>query len=250
VGVILDTPTWRASSEWGALLGYSPLDLDRVHRAAVALLAEIRAGSEADGPTIVISGQLGPRGDGYNPAELMDPGTAERYHAPQIASLAAAGADLVTALTMTHAGEAIGVARAAGRSELPVVVSFTVETDGRLPSGQGLGEAINEVDEASDGFPAYYMVNCAHPVHFAGVLRDAAKEPWVERIVGIRANASTMSHAELDEAEELDDGDPADLASRYGELAALLPNLRVVGGCCGTDHRHVDAVSGELLSRS
>jgi S-methylmethionine-dependent homocysteine/selenocysteine methylase len=243
VGVILDTPTWRASADWGDRLGYSKSDLVRVQGDAVELLRGIRAQSGDDGPPFLISGQLGPRGDGYNPEELLAPEVAEEYHAPQIAALAAAGADLITVLTMTHIGEAVGVVRAAGGVGIPVVVSFTVETDGHLPSGQTLGDAIRELDEATDEAAEYVMVNCAHPTHFEAVLRAAAGEPWLERVRGIRANASTMSHAELDEAEELDDGDPDELAARYEALAALLPNLQVVGGCCGTDHRHVAAVS-------
>ena len=201
---------------------------------------------ETTRPPILISGAIGPRGDGYNAEELLSPAVAEEYHAAQIASLADAGADLVTVLTMTHAGEAIGLVRAAGAVGIPVVVSFTVETDGRLPSGQALGEAIEEVDAATDNAAAYFMVNCAHPTHFEDVLCEGEGEPWLGRIVGVRANASTMSHAELDEAEDLDDGDPADLAERYGSLATLLPALRVVGGCCGTDHRHVAAVSSRV----
>ncbi len=250
VGVILDTPTWRASSDWGAKLGYSIDDLERVQRDAVGLLREIREESGDRGLPILISGQLGPRGDGYDPRELLSPEEAEKYHSPQIASFAAAGADLVTVLTMTHAGEAIGVCRAARTVGMPLVVSFTVETDGRLPSGQSLGDAIQDVDAATSSAPAYFMVNCAHPTHFEEELRAASGEAWLGRVVGIRANASTLSHAELDEAVELDDGDPADLGARYQELVALLPNLRVVGGCCGTDHRHVAAVGKALSSRA
>jgi len=248
VGAILDTPTWRASADWGSKLGYSSADLDRVQHVAVELVRGVCEDFGDGGPGFLVSGAIGPRGDGYNPEELLSPEVAVEYHEPQIASLAAAGADLVTVLTMTHAGEAAGVVRAAQRVGIPVVVSFTVETDGRLPSGQALGEAIAEVDAATDRAAAYFMVNCAHPTHFEGVLRDSAGEQWLERLVGVRANASAMSHAELDEAEELDDGDPADLAAGYAVLASLLPNLRVVGGCCGTDHRHVAAVGREVLT--
>jgi S-methylmethionine-dependent homocysteine/selenocysteine methylase len=146
---------------------------------------------------------------------------------------------MVTAITMTYVEEAVGVALAAREARIPAAISFTVETDGHLPSGQPLGEAIQQVDEETGRAPAYYQVNCAHPSHFDGVL-DTGGE-WRERIRGVRANASTMSHAELDEATELDDGDPADLGERYATLAATLPNLNVLGGCCGTDHRHVRA---------
>jgi S-methylmethionine-dependent homocysteine/selenocysteine methylase len=145
---------------------------------------------------------------------------------------------------MTYVEEAIGVARAARRAGLPAAISFTVETDGRLPSGQDLGEAIEQVD--ADAAPAYFMINCAHPTHFEAVLEGGGG--WRERIRGLRANASTKSHAELDEATELDSGDPADLGARYAGLRELLPELTVVGGCCGTDHRHVAEICDAWLS--
>ena len=166
---------------------------------------------------------------------------AERYHAAQVRVFADTAADLVSALTMTHAEEAVGVVRAAAEARIPAVVSFTVETDGRLPSGQPLREAIEQVDDETGSAPAYFMVNCAHPTHFAHVLEPP--ESWLERIRGVRANASKMSHAELDEVEELDDGDPVELARGYRDLRERLPNLNVLGGCCGTDHRHVRELS-------
>jgi homocysteine S-methyltransferase len=242
VGAVLDTPTWRASADWGARLGYSEEELAAVNRRAVALLDELRRDAQVP---IVVSGCVGPRGDGYRVDGLMTAAEAEAYHAPQVAAFAEAGADVVTALTMTYPAEAVGIVRAARSAGLPVVVSFTVETDGRLPDGQPLGDGVQEVDAQTDAAAAYFMVNCAHPTHFAQELGAGGR--WLERIRGVRANASTKSHAELDEAEELDEGDPAELADRYRELAARLPNLTVVGGCCGTDHRHVDAVCGALI---
>jgi S-methylmethionine-dependent homocysteine/selenocysteine methylase len=241
-GFVLESPTWRANPRWAREIGYSDAELDRLNRRAIALMEEIRDEAEAEGGTgpIVISGCIGPQDDGYRPAATMSPEEAERYHAVQVGTFADTAADMVTAITMTYAGEAIGVARAAQAAGLPSVISFTVETDGRLPSGQALGDAVAEVDAATGSAPAYYMVNCAHPTHFAGVL-DADAE-WSGRIRGLRANASMRSHAELDEAEELDEGDPADLARRHVELRAGLPRLNVLGGCCGTDHRHVAAI--------
>jgi S-methylmethionine-dependent homocysteine/selenocysteine methylase len=188
----------------------------------------------------VISGCVGPQGDGYRPVELLSASAARDYHSTQIGTFADTAADMVTALTMTYADEAIGVAQAARDAGLPSVISFTLETDGQLPNGQGLGEAIDEVDEATGGAPSYYMVNCAHPKHFEDVL--ATDEPWRDRIRGLRANASMLSHDELDEMEDLDDGDPDDLGARYAALRARLPQLNVLGGCCGTDHRHVAAI--------
>ena len=238
VGIVLDTPTWRANPDWGARLGYSAEALDDVNRRGVALLTEMRA-EGGDGVVMVISGCIGPRGDGYVVGEALSPDEAQAYHSAQVSTFAATDADLVSALTLNYADEGIGVARAAADAGIPSVISFTVETDGRLPSGQELRDAVAEVDAATDAAPAYYMVNCAHPTHFEDVLSEGG----LERVRGLRANASTKSHAELDEADELDQGDPDDLAARYRELRPLLPGLNVVGGCCGTDERHIEKIS-------
>ncbi len=246
VGLLLESATWRASSDWAEKLGYSSGDLERLTRAAIEQLVEIRSEYEGEVSPVVISGCVGPRGDGYNPDQLLSVEQAERYHRAQIGIFRDSDADLVTAITMTHVEEAIGIARAARASGLPVVISFTVETDGRLPSGEPLGEAIDAVDRETDSAPAYYMINCAHPTHI-----EAALEPgtgWLERIRGLRANASARSHAELDEATELDEGDPSALAKQYRELRGALTRLNVLGGCCGTDHRHVDAIVRTWLS--
>ena len=208
-GLVLESPTWRASPRWAAELGYSDAELDRLNRKAIALMDEIRERFQSADAPMVISGCIGPQDDGYNPAELLSATAAQDYHSTQIGTFADTEADMVTAITMTYVDEAVGLTRAAEAAGMPVVISFTVETDGALPSGQALGEAIEQVDAETGGRPAYYMVNCAHPTHFA----DVVDGPWTERIRGLRANASTKSHAELDEATELDAGDPADLAA-------------------------------------
>jgi S-methylmethionine-dependent homocysteine/selenocysteine methylase len=236
-GFILDTATWRANPDWGAQLGYSREELEQANRRAVSLAEEI---SSAQDIPIVIDGVVGPRGDGYDPDSFMSADEAERYHAEQIRTFSQTAADMISAITMTYAEEAIGVVRAAQAVGMPVVISFTVETDGRLPDEQPLKEAIEQVDAATDGTVAYFMINCAHPQHFAAVLEEDG--PWLDRIRGIRANASTRSHAELDEADELDAGDPFELAEDYRNLRTRLRNLNVLGGCCGTDHRHVAEV--------
>jgi S-methylmethionine-dependent homocysteine/selenocysteine methylase len=238
IGCVLESATWRASSDWGARLGYSAAALAAANRAAIELLAVLARRYESEATPIVISGCIGPRGDGYRVEERMTPREAERYHRPQIEVFSQTEADLVTAITMTSAEEALGIARAASALGMPSVISFTVEVDGKLPSGQALGDAIALVDAESSVPPAYYMINCAHPLHFDGVLERGGG--WRERIRGLRVNASTKSHAELDESPALDDGDPADLGRHYRRLCAVLPNLGVLGGCCGTDHRHVD----------
>jgi S-methylmethionine-dependent homocysteine/selenocysteine methylase len=239
LGLVLESPTWRANPGWAKKIGYSAAELDAVNRKAIALMEELRTEYEGSAP-IVISGCIGPEGDGYAPDTMLTAEEAERYHATQIATFADTAADMVTAITMTYAEEATGVARAAARAGLPAAISFTVETDGRLPSGQALSGAIQQVDNATEGAPAYYMINCAHPTHFEDVLADGGS--WVSRIGGLRTNASMKSHAELDEAEELDEGDPADLGARHAALKERLPAVNVLGGCCGTDHRHVDAI--------
>ena len=243
VGLVLETPTWRANSDWGGRLGYDAVRLDRVNRDAVQFLRDL-GGEFADVP-LTVSGNIGPRGDGYNPEELMTPEDAESYHHGQIDSFVGAGADRVTMLTATHAGEAIGVVRAAAAAGIPSVVAFTVETDGRLPSGQPLHEAISEVDAATDAAALHYGINCAHPDHFTPALGDDPSA--IERIGLLRANASRASHAELDEAEDLDDGDPDELASQYAALVAEHAHFEVLGGCCGTDTRHIAAIARACL---
>ena len=242
VGIVLDTPTWRANADWGALLGYPPERLQDVNRRAVALLEEVRA-EAGNGDPILISGCIGPRGDGYSADALMGADEAQRYHEAQVRTFADSGVDLVSILTVTYPDEAVGVVRAAEAAGIPAVVSFTVETDGRLPDGTGLREAVEAVDGATAASAAYYMINCAHPSHFENVLDDG---DWLERVRGLRANASRRSHAELDESEELDDGDPVELAADYVRLRSRFPTLNVVGGCCGTDERHIDAVAASF----
>jgi len=239
-GFVLEANTWRANPAWGAQLGYSLDDLAEANRRAVRFVARIREREEASGGPIVLSAPIGPEGDAYDPASRMTAEEAEKYHSWQTGVLADTAADIATALTITYVEEAIGIVRAATKHGLPVAVSFTVETDGRLPTGQSLAATIEQVDAETGGAPAYFMVNCAHPTHFLPVLDGPG--PW-SRVLGIRANASTKSHAELDESTELDDGNPVQLADEYLAIGERLPHLTVLGGCCGTDHRHVGCVA-------
>jgi homocysteine S-methyltransferase len=236
-GLVVDTATWRANPDWGAQLGYDPERLAAANRRAVEVAEDVRTAAGDRGVAAVVSGAIGPRGDGYVPSALMSADEAEAYHRVQIATFAETSADMVCAFTLNYPEEAIGIVRAAREEDLPVAISFTVETDGRLPQGTTLRAAVEAVDAATDAGAAYFMVNCAHPTHLAPAL--AEEGAWRERIVALRANASRMSHAELDASEELDDGDPAELAAQYRELRERLPAINVVGGCCGTDHRHV-----------
>jgi len=245
VGLILESPTWRCNPDWGERLGYEADDLAELNREAISQLEEVRSQYATQRTPIVISGCLGPRGDGYVPELRMSAQQSEEYHRPQVESFASTAADMASAITMNYVEEAVGIASAARQAGLPVVISFTVETDGKLPTEQTLQAAIEQVDEATSAYPAYYMINCAHPSHFEPVLRT--REPWVSRIRGLRANASRMSHAELDEAAELDAGDPIALGSEYAALKRRLPELRVMGGCCGTDDRHIEQIATACL---
>ena len=240
-GFIAESPTWRANPDWGRTLGYDADRLAAINRTAIMQLADLRARAGQTEQTYVISGCIGPRHDGYDASERMGAPEAERYHDAQIQTFADTPVDVVSALTVTYVDEAVGITRAAMRAGLPVVISFTVETDGRLPSDTTLEDAILQVDAATDHWPAYYMINCAHPTHFSAALR--AGHRWPLRIRGIRANASRRSHAELDAATTLDDGDPVELAVEYRALVTALPHLSILGGCCGTDHRHISAIA-------
>jgi S-methylmethionine-dependent homocysteine/selenocysteine methylase len=240
-GFVLTSPTWRANPDWGARLGYDAARLAAVNRHAIELMEEVRETAAPSSQPVLIEGLLGPRDDGYTPSAAMTAEEAERYHAAQLGVLADTAADFASAITLTYADEATGVVRAAGKVGLPVAISFTLETDGRLPSGETLGGAIRQVDAATDGACAYFMINCAHPTHFESVL--GAGGGWRDRIRGLRANASRRSHAELDAADRLDDDDPAYLAARYVGLRERLPELTILGGCCGTDARHIAAIA-------
>lgn len=244
-GLILESATWRASADWGARLGYTREALAEANRRAIHLLQELRGELDEERTPTVISGCVGPRGDGYVPGQTMTEQQAEDYHHEQVDVFATTAADMVTAITMNYVEEAVGIARAARRAGLPAVISFTVETDGRLPTGQTLEAAIRQVDAATSPPPAYYMINCAHPTHFDRVL--ASGNRWAERIRGVRANASSKSHAELNEATELDVGDPVEFGAQHAELRRRLPWLNVMGGCCGTDHRHVERIASACV---
>jgi homocysteine S-methyltransferase len=239
-GFVMETPTWRANPDWAEQLGYSAARLDDANRAAIALAEEIRATGAADGIPTVVSGCIGPRGDGYDSDSAMTAEEAEDYHRVQVGTFADTSADQVTAITMTNAAEAVGIVKAAAAAGVPSAISFTVETDGRLPTGQSLHDAVDQVDAMTDSAAAYFMVNCAHPTHFMPAL--AHEGAWRRRIVGLRANSSRRSHAELDDATELDEGDPRELGAQHAALQDRVPAVRVLGGCCGTDARHVAAI--------
>lgn len=245
LGLILESPTWRASKDWAILLGYSKSELAAVNRKAIELLERIRKKYDSLKTPIILSGCIGPRDDGYIPNQIMSEDEAENYHHEQIKVLSTTTADMLSALTLNYSEEAIGITRAASKVGMPVVISFTVEIDGCLPTGQSLKDAIQQVDIATLAYPIYYMINCAHPSHFLQTVSH--HEVWTTRIRGVRANASKKSHAELNEASELDAGDPKELGKDYIQLKKYLDNLNILGGCCGTDTRHIEQIALSCL---
>jgi S-methylmethionine-dependent homocysteine/selenocysteine methylase len=246
-GFILDTTTWKAHRHWAQSLGASIDELEAANQESVAFVADLRKRFSDNAMPIVLNAVIGPRGDAYRPDKVITMADAEAYYAEQLGWLVATDVDMVTGLTFNQVGEAAGLAKAAYKAGLPAVISFTVETNGALPTGQRLADAIAEVDMATGSYPAYYMINCAHPDHFTGALREQA---WVHRIRGIRANASRRSHAELDEASELDAGNPIELAGQYVTLANRMPWLNVFGGCCGSDLTHVAEIARALVAKT
>jgi S-methylmethionine-dependent homocysteine/selenocysteine methylase len=248
VGLILEGATWRANPDWGAKLGFDAKALAEINRRSVDLMLDVRKAFETPASPMPISGNIGPRGDGYDPGKLMTPQEAEDYHGAQVRVLAETAVDYISAFTITNTPEAIGIVRAAKAANVPAVISFTLETDGKLPTGQSLEAAIAQVDAATESYATYFMINCAHPTHFENVLNSGAA--WVQRLRGLRANASCRSHAELDAATDLDAGDPAELGRQYADLLKQYAHLTVLGGCCGTDFRHVEAISMNCCAKA
>ncbi len=245
LGLILETPTWRANADWGAKIGDSSQDLQTFNLQSVQLLEHIRENCGDEAEPIVISGCLGPRGDGYTPSQQMTVPEAQAYHSAQIATFAQTNVDMIAAHTLNYVEEAIGITLAAQEYSLPVCISFTVETDGKLPTGDTLADAIQAVDLATDSGPVYYMINCAHPTHFSHLF--ATQDRWVNRVKGLRGNASCLSHTELNESKTLDEGNPTQFGIELRNLKSISPQLTVLGGCCGTDYRHIEQVCKNLV---
>ena len=244
LGLILETVTWRANADWGAKIGDSSQDLEKFNLQSVKLIENIREEYGGGDAPIVISGCLGPRGDGYTPSQRMTVAEAQDYHSTQIATFAKSNADMIAALTLNYVEEAIGITLAAQEHDLPVCISFTVESDGKLPTGETLREAIQAVDRATDQGPVYYMINCAHPTHFSHLFKT--QDSWLNRVKGLRGNASCLSHAELNESETLDEGNPTQFGAELVDLKSISPDITVLGGCCGTDYRHIEQICKNL----
>lgn len=244
-GFIFESATWRANRDWAYPLGYNRATLAAVNHMAISVMEEIRLEYESEHSPMVLSGCIGPRGDGYLPTNVMSVQEARNYHQEQIDTFAPTQADMVCALTMNYPNEASGIVLAAKQAGLPVAISFTLETDGNLPDGQKLTTAISQVDDATSGYASYFMINCAHPTHFDHLFTDNDKT--LTRVRGIRANASCKSHSELNNSAELDMGDPEELGEQYAALKKQLTSLNILGGCCGTDHNHVAKIARACL---
>ena len=247
-GFILESPTWRANPDWIATIGYPDSAVEKVNKMAVRMLVELKNEFEKSISNIVLSGCIGPRGDGYIPGNTMNAEEAQDYHSTQIAVFSQTPVNIISALTMNYAEEAIGITQAVHAVNLPAVISFTVETNGQLSDGMSLKEAIETVDANTVEPPIYYMINCAHPNHFFDEMRNGKDQQWTSRIRGIRANASCKSHAELDVATELDRGNPQDLGNEHKKLKTIFNEMNVFGGCCGTDENHVFEIASQVIS--
>jgi homocysteine S-methyltransferase len=244
-GFILHSATWKAHRHWASAMSATIVELREANRESLRFIADLRNKFASRSNPIVLNAIIGPRGDAYRSNITILAAEAEDYFSEQIDWLTETEADMVSGMTFSQASEGIGFVRAIRGAAMPAAVSFTVETDGRLPNGQKLGDAVREVEAATDGYCAYFMINCAHPDHFGSALLN--DEGWEHRVRGIRANASRRSHAELDRAKELDIGNPAELARQYRNLRARLPNLTILGGCCGTDYRHIEQICSACL---
>jgi len=241
MSVLLTGLDYRASPDWGARLGYSQHGLAEINIRAIEFLREIASEYHEQIPRILIGGIIGPRGDAYQLNKTITSVEAEDYHAVQLATLKAAKVDFACALTFNNTPEAIGVARAATTIGVPLTVSLTVNSNGRLKSGPTVAEAVKSIDaEAGKSAPAFYMLNCSHPVEFEPALTEGA---WLERLRGFRPNASKMEKIALCKLGHLEEGNPVELGRLMGDLARRIPHMDIWGGCCGTGETHLREIA-------
>lgn len=241
-GAIIDGIHYRASPDWGDLIGYSRDALRDVNRRGIELYREIAGRYETDETPMLVGAAIGPRGDAYETGHKMDMAEAEDYHAQQIDMLKDAGADLVTAATFSSPTEAAGLVRAAAAAGVPVAVSF-IAKGGKLSGGETLSEAIGMVDDATDGAALHFTINCTHPTEFEAGLSDGA---WTRRLGGFLPNAVAMELLSLCRLGHLEDGDPVELGGQMADLARRFPHARIWGGCCGTDARHIAEIARQV----
>ncbi|WP_135501055.1 homocysteine S-methyltransferase family protein [Roseovarius aestuariivivens] len=245
VGVINEGLHYRASRDWGTLIGYSREALEEINIRGIEFYKDFAREYKSEATPMLVGGVIGPRGDAYNVGRTPDEAEAEDYHAEQILTFKKAGADLVTAATFSSVAEATGLTRAAKAAGMPVVISFFVAKGGKLKGGETLEEAIAQVDAATDSAPAYYMINCTHPTEFMPGLDDGG---WVRRLGGFMPNAVAMDTLDLCKLGHLEDGDPAELGGQMADLARRYPHINVWGGCCGTDGRHIGEITRQVAA--
>ncbi|HEY8592653.1 MAG TPA: homocysteine S-methyltransferase family protein [Sphingomicrobium sp.] len=246
MSVMLGGLDYRASPDWAGLLGIDAVRLADYQHRSVAFLREVAEPYLEKLPHILVSGIVGPQGDAYERNQTVTASSAEAYHGTQMDNLASAGVDLVQAMTFTSSHEAIGVIRAAQARELPIVVSFMTDSPDEPGGQRSFRQTIEDVDRATDSYALFYGINCAHPREFEPLLRDQGE--WLNRIGLLRPNASAKDKVELCQIGHLERGDARELAQLMGVLAARLPNVRVLGGCCGTWDEHLDLIAGAAAS--
>jgi len=239
--MLLNGHDYRASPDWGAKLGYSSEDLRNVQHRVIRFLDDLRAEYADRVSDVYIAACIGPRGDAYGTGGDISADESEDYHSVQLHNLDGTAADMAVAATFNNVPEAIGVIRAANSIGIPIGVSLTLTPEGRLRSGPSLREAIETIDEASGGGAVWFGTNCAHPVEFEPALADAG--PWLERLRYIRPNAAKMDKIALCSLGHLEDGDPVELGQQMGEVARRFPRVDILGGCCGTDERHLSQIA-------
>jgi homocysteine S-methyltransferase len=246
-GVVIGALDYRASPDWGSLLGYSSEQLAEMQMRSISFLREVAQPYQARVPALLYAGIVGPRGDAYETNQTITADEAEEYHGAQLATLARAGVDLVEAMTFTSVPEMVGLSRAASLAGLPLSISFTLDNSTRqLPSGPTLKDAIETIDaQTGDDRPAFYGINCSHPLEFMPAIEPG---PWFERVRCLRPNAAMMDKISLCTLGHLESGDPVELGELMGGLARQYPHIDMWGGCCGTWETHLDEIARNVYA--
>lgn len=243
-GILAMGHDYRASPDWAQKLGYSAADLTRFQHRTMQFLDDVRAEYADRVSDAYITACIGPRGDAYGTGGDISASEAEDYHAVQLGNLEGTAADMAVAATFNNIPESIGVIRAANRMGIPIGVSLTLTPEGRLRSGPTLREAVETIDEVTGGAAEWFGTNCAHPLEFEPALDDAG--PWLDRLRYVRPNAAKMDKLALCELGHLEDGDPVELGEQMGEVARRFPRADILGGCCGTDERHLSEIASNV----
>lgn len=238
---------YRASPDWGALLGYSAEGLADINHQSIEFLRNIAVDYSNNIENILIQGLIGPRGDAYETNHSITEAEAQDYHSVQLQTLKSANVDLATAMTFNNVPESIGVARAAVEADVPLCISLSLDGSSNLNSGPSLAEAITTIDAATDSSVAFFMINCVHPLEYEPALAD---EQWITRIRGVRPNASVMDKLSLCTIGHLEAGNPTELGKQMGDLMQRYPHMDICGGCCGTWDTHLDQIAEDVLQKT